>query len=107
MITSREWPEEVMPWPPGTDFDEAKTYRPVGPICGSLTEAHDVAERVAITAKAFEIIARRGWDIRHDRYGWYVPIHLGWENCRKSYADCPAKAPIEAELWYKENVEKS
>lgn len=52
---------------------------------------------------------RRGWDVKKDRNSadFYVPIHLGWENCEKVYGATPAAALLAANKWFEEQEAKA
>jgi hypothetical protein len=63
------------------------------------------AEFIALARNAFDVMVRRGWSIRKDKLGsrWHVP-----EAHRPNYCaagDDPFTALVEADKWYKENVE--
>ncbi len=78
--------------------------------------SNDDAAFIALARNAFDVMMRRRWSVRyvvveehHSYHSWEV---VGWQakaipvKCRTSRS-CPFTALVEADIWYKEHVEKS
>lgn len=74
-------------------------------------------EFIALSMNAFDVMMRRGWGVFPSQVvpGWGIvlsktPLHASYDECfgirSKRWPD-PFTALIEADKWYKENVEKS
>ncbi len=86
-------------------------YGPYGRVIGprfffvdhSECLAPDDAEFIALARNAFEVMMRRGWGVEWNADGWTV-TGLNWSG-PETAAD-PFTALVEADKWYRENVEK-
>lgn len=93
------------------NFGDSTLYYPTQGSEPSPTDA----EFIALARNAFDVMMRRGWEVHHIRVGqWGVPyvMHEGefraWLKLDpKALAADPFTALVEADRWYRENIEKS
>lgn len=67
------------------------------------------AEFFALARRAFDVMMRRGLGVVRLATGWAaaLPTSELYEDLRRQRWDCPFTALIEADKWYRENVEAS
>lgn len=90
---------------------------PLQNAVSSLTDK-DNAELIALARNAFDVMMRRGWHVRRASTGEWVVYHPGDgrvglstmvgledEDGNLLHSTDPFTALVEADLWYRENVE--
>jgi hypothetical protein len=65
------------------------------------------ADFIALARNAFDVMMRRGWHASRcsTEYGW-IACGAGLLGTERPYADDPFTALVEADAWYKANIEE-
>lgn len=85
------------PWVLGGDLSVNGEWWPDG-----------AAEFIVLAREALDVMMRRGWGVKKAWYGGWEIIGGGSlfeESKRESWGDDPFTALVEADKWYRENVE--
>ena len=61
---------------------------------------------IALARNAFDVLIRRGWGVVRFTDGWKVFLSDDWSFLRSACWADPFTALVEADKWYKANVEK-
>jgi hypothetical protein len=77
----------------------------LGKIFGHVAIA--VAERIVLSANAFDVMMRRGWEVRFDERHKLWSVHGEYFLNIGHVSHDPFSALVESDKWYKENVDRS